>query len=149
MGAVHDFSALILSARNEGKSIGELCAELINPRVRTLFLLIIFFLLLIVIAIFCLVIALLFDLYPQAVLPVWLEIPIALWLGYMIYRRGGNLTVPMVFMITMTTWTMISNVGKFYADGKWHLFLIGLVILALEVWMIIESFIVLKESRRK
>ena len=41
----------------------------------------IFLALLIVIAIFGLVIAVLFDLYPEAVFPVWMEIPIALLLG--------------------------------------------------------------------
>jgi carbon starvation protein len=76
--------------RAKGRSVGDLVSDLINPRVRQLFLLIIFFLLLIVIAIFALIIAILFGMYPQAVLPVWLEIPIAVWLGYMVYKRGKS-----------------------------------------------------------
>lgn len=90
MGAVHDLGALIISVRQQGKSIGEISAGLINPRVRVLLLLIIFFCLLIVLAIFGMIIAALFDMYPQAVLPVWFEIPIALWLGYMIYQRKAS-----------------------------------------------------------
>ena len=82
MGAVHDFGALVVSMRAKGRSIGDLVSDLINPRIRQLFLLIIFFLLWIVIAIFALIIALLFGFYPQTVFPVWLEIPIALWLGH-------------------------------------------------------------------
>jgi len=88
MGAVHDFSALVISTRHGGRSIGDVAREIINGRVRTLFLIIIFFTLLIVIAIFCLVIAVLFQLFPQAVFPVWIEIPIAMALGHVIYRRG-------------------------------------------------------------
>src|SRR6056297_1299249 len=42
LGAVHDFSALIMSARNEGKSIGEINENIVNKRVRTLFLIFIF-----------------------------------------------------------------------------------------------------------
>ena len=90
LGAVHDFGSLVVSMRAKGRSVGDLVSDLINPRVRQLFLLIIFFLLLIVIAIFALIIAILFGMYPQAVIPVWLEIPIAVWLGYMVYKRGKN-----------------------------------------------------------
>ena len=90
MGAVHDFGALVVSMRAKGRSIGDLVSDLINPRIRQLFLLIIFFLLWIVIAIFALIIALLFGFYPQTVIPVWLEIPIAVWLGHMVYKRGKD-----------------------------------------------------------
>lgn len=90
MGAVHDFGALIVSLRNNGRSVGDISGDLVSPRVRILFLLIIFFLLLIVIAIFALIIAILFTMYPQAVIPVWLEVPIAVWLGYMVYKKGAS-----------------------------------------------------------
>ena len=87
MGAVHDFGAIVVSMRHEGKSIGDIAGSLLNRRVRIAFLLIIALLLMIVIAVFCTVIAGLFDLFPQSVLSIWLEIPIAIWLGHMIYKR--------------------------------------------------------------
>ncbi len=90
MGAVHDFGALVVSLRNQGRSIGDVASDIVNKRVRTLFLLIIFFELLIIVAIFGVVIAVVFNIFPQAVLPVWLEIPIAVWLGHMIYKKGAN-----------------------------------------------------------
>ena len=90
MGGVHDFGALVMSLRNKGKSISEITEKYINPRTRTIFFIIVFFELLIVVAIFGVVIAIVFSLYPQAVFPVWLEIPIALLLGWIIYKRGGN-----------------------------------------------------------
>ncbi|MCF8035972.1 MAG: carbon starvation protein A [Desulfobacteraceae bacterium] len=90
MGAVHDFGALIISLRNNGRSVGDISGDLVSPRVRILFLLIIFFLLLLVIAVFALIIAILFTMYPQAVIPVWIEIPIAVWLGHMIYKKGAS-----------------------------------------------------------
>ena len=95
MGAVHDFGALVVSLRNQGKSISEVAGKYIGPRVRLIFFLIVFFELWIVIAIFALVIGLLFspenpDMYPEAVFPVWMEIPIAIALGYILYKRGGN-----------------------------------------------------------
>ena len=92
IGAVHDFGALIVSLRHQGRSIGDISGDLINKRVRLLFLLVIFFLLLIIIAVFALIIAILFNMYPQAVIPVWFEVPIAIWLGHMIYKKGASHT---------------------------------------------------------
>ncbi|MCP4682617.1 MAG: carbon starvation protein A, partial [Desulfobacterales bacterium] len=43
MGAVHDFGAMVVSLRNQGRSIGDVASDIINKRVRTLFLIIIFF----------------------------------------------------------------------------------------------------------
>ena len=89
MGAVHDFGAMVVSLRNQGRSIGDLASDVVNKRVRILFLIIIFFELLIVVAIFGVVIGVVFNIWPQAVIPVFLEIPIALWLGYMVYKKGA------------------------------------------------------------
>jgi len=52
--------------------------------------------------------------------------------------------IPMVFMIFMTGWAMILNIQKFYNTSNWLLLCIGLAVLILEIWMIIESIIVLK-----
>ena len=90
MGAVHDFGALIISMRNQGKSISEYTAKYVNDRTKFLFFLIVFLELWIVIAIFGLVIAIIFSMYPQSVLAVWVEVPIAIFLGYLIYKKGKN-----------------------------------------------------------
>lgn len=90
MGAVHDFGALILSLRNEGKSIADITGKYLNKRVRYLFFSIIFIALLIVIAIFGLVIAIVFKIFPSAVFPFWMQIPIAVSLGFMVYKRRSN-----------------------------------------------------------
>lgn len=86
MGAVHDFGAIVVSMRNKGRSIGDLAAGLVSPRVRMMFLALVALALTIVLAVFCLVIALVFKIYPQAVLPVWCNLPIAVALGHAIYR---------------------------------------------------------------
>ena len=104
MGAVHDFGALIISMRNQGKSIAEYTAQYINTRTKVFFFLIVFLELWIVIAIFGLVIAVVFAMFPAAVLPVWLEIPIAVYLGYLIYKKGKN----------VMTWSIIA-VAVMYA----------------------------------
>ena len=52
MGAVHDFGALVISLRHRGHSMGDIAGDVISPRVRSLFLLIISFLIWIVLAVF-------------------------------------------------------------------------------------------------
>jgi len=52
--------------------------------------------------------------------------------------------IPMIFMLIMTGWAMILNIQKFYSTSNWLLFFIGLAVFVLEIWMIIESVVVLK-----
>jgi carbon starvation protein len=93
MGAVHDFGSLIISMRNQGKSISDYTARYVNGRTRWFFFIIVFLELWIVISIFGLVIAVIFSMFPTSVLPVWLQLPIAVGLGVVIYRKGGGLTL--------------------------------------------------------
>jgi carbon starvation protein len=86
MGAVHDLGALAVSMRHRGRGIGDIAGDLISARVRIMFLCIIALALTIVLAIFCLVIASLFKMYPGSVFSVWIQIPIAMALGHMIYK---------------------------------------------------------------
>lgn len=94
IGAVHDFGALVVSLRNRGQTVGEIAGRVISKRAKLLMLIILFLALTIVLAIFGLVIASIFKLYPESVLSVWVEIPIAVFIGYWTYRRGGSLMIP-------------------------------------------------------
>jgi len=105
MGAVHDLGALVVSLRNQGKSIADITDNFMGPRVKWLFFVIVFLLLLIVIAIFGVIIAIVFARFPQSVFPVWMEIPIAVWLGYAVYRKSRNVlwsTALAVFLMYVT-----------------------------------------------
>jgi len=94
MGAVHDFSALVISLRNRGRSIGEIAGEVISPRVRALFLLIISILIWIVLAVFAFIIGTLFQANPGAIFPINVQILVALGLGWLVYRRNVPILVP-------------------------------------------------------
>jgi len=107
MGAVHDFGALVVSMRNQGKSISEVAAKYINVRVRFIFFAVVFLSLLIVIAIFGVVIATVFTRFPESILPVWLEIPIAIALGWAVYKKSANVilsTIVAVATMYLTVW---------------------------------------------
>ncbi|MBB03275.1 MAG: carbon starvation protein A [Rubinisphaera brasiliensis] len=96
IGAVHDFGAMVVSLRNRGQTVGEVAGRLISPRARLLFLLILFFALTIVLAIFGLVIAIIFKIYPESVLSVWLAMPLAVAIGIWVYKGKGGLLIPSI-----------------------------------------------------
>ena len=94
MGAVHDFSALVISLRNRGRSIGDITGDVIGPRARTLFMVIIIVLIWIVLAVFAFIIGTLFVRYPAAIFPINVQIIIAMTLGWLVYRRGIPILAP-------------------------------------------------------
>ena len=101
IGAVHDFGALVVSLRNRGQTVGEIAGRMIAPRAKVLFLLVLFFALTVVLAIFGLVIASIFNIYPESVLSVWIAMPLAVAIGFWTYRRGGGLLVPSLIALAV------------------------------------------------
>ncbi len=99
IGAVHDFGCLVLSAKNKGHSIGDLTGIIIGKRARALFLTIIFFLTWIVIAVFAYIIATLFSQFPTTVLPVNIEIIVAVVIGIVIYRSKYGILIPSIIAL--------------------------------------------------
>jgi carbon starvation protein len=139
MGAVHDFSALVISLRHRGQSIGDIAGLVISPRVRMLFLLIISFLIWIVLAVFAFIIGVLFVDNPGAIFPINIQIIVALLLGGLVFRRGmrtfwpsvagyvvlivaifyGNAfaeAVPAISKISIATWVWILLIYCFFAS---------------------------------
>jgi len=101
MGAVHDFSTMVVSARNKGKTIGDLTGDLVGPGTRYAFQFLMQFLLFIVLSVFAMIVGVLFELYPEAVFPVWMQIPIAVWLGWMIRKGRNDLLFSIIAVILM------------------------------------------------
>ncbi|MGH3087795.1 MAG: carbon starvation CstA family protein, partial [Rubrobacteraceae bacterium] len=92
----HDFGAIVVSVRNRAQNIGTLAGSVITARARTLFLVIIFFLLTLVNAVFSIVMATLFIGTPAAVIPAAIVIPIAIAIGQLVYRRRGSVVLPTI-----------------------------------------------------
>jgi carbon starvation protein len=133
IGAVHDFGSLILSIRNEGKSISEITGKYINKRTQRAFFSIVFLELLIVIAIFGLVMAIIFSMFPESVFPMWFQIPIAVWLGWVIYKKNGNLALFSIIAVTLMYLTIVigtklplalPGIGFIPATGVWTIILL-------------------------
>ncbi|MFV2068223.1 MAG: carbon starvation protein A, partial [Pirellulales bacterium] len=149
IGAVHDFSALVVSLRNRGQTVGEIAGRMISPRAKVLFLLILFFALTVVLAVFGLVIASIFHLYPESVLSVWIAMPLAVGTGYWVYRRGGGLTAPSLMALVVLYGAVYVGVTylPFSLDPAWGnpiiiwtviLFVYCFVASVLPVWVLLQ-----------
>ncbi|HIA38272.1 MAG TPA: carbon starvation protein A [Planctomycetes bacterium] len=106
IGCVHDFSALILSARHQGKSIGALCEDILGKRAKLLFLLLITFGVSLAMGVFVYIISLLFTWgsdfepqqlsasttsFPEVVMPSIGLILVALVCGWLLKRKQASL----------------------------------------------------------
>lgn len=96
---VHDFGTMVLSVRNKGQSVGTLADSLIGPRAKKLFLFIILILVLMVNAVFAWVISSLFINFPATVLSIFIQIPLAVWIGYRSYRKTGGMVIPAIIVL--------------------------------------------------
>ena len=91
IGAVHDFGALVVSMRHRGLSIGKVAEDLIGKRAKSIFLLIILFLICLVMGVFVRVVAGLFTVafYPESVFPTFTLMAVAMVMGWAIYKRSA------------------------------------------------------------
>lgn len=128
VGAVHDFAALVLSVRNQGHTLGDLAGEVVSPAAKRIFLLILAFVLVILIAVFANVIAVIFDLYPQAVIPVWTSLPLAIILGLVTRKLHVKLLIPSLCSLFLlyyliyagTTWIPPLQITAIHGTPFWE-----------------------------
>ena len=87
IGAVHDLGALTVSLRYKGRTIGDVCCDLMGPRARLLALLIIFFLLALAMGAFVNAISdLLVNFNPDAIIPSFGLMLVAVGMGVAVYK---------------------------------------------------------------
>lgn len=86
IGWASDYSAIVLSVRNEGNSLSAVAHRLISPRTRTLLFLFIFFYLLLLSGAFVGIMASVMEAQPRTHLGIILLVLMGLLLGQMLYR---------------------------------------------------------------
>ena len=148
MGATHDFSALVISMRHQGQSIGEISGQVINPRVRTLFLMIISLLIWVVLAVFAYIIGTLFVSTPSSIFPINFQILVALFLGWLVYRRGIPMFIPSLFAYAALLVAIFY--GEAFANAfpviqtipvigwVWALLIYSFIASVLPVWLLLQ-----------
>ncbi|MFQ5519257.1 MAG: carbon starvation protein A, partial [Mariprofundus sp.] len=153
VGAVHDFSALVLSIRHKGKSVGSIARDVISPRTRLLFLLVIFFLVALAMGVFVLVISGLFAApdvanipstsHPEAILPTYSLMLIAMVIGFLVYKRNfpmwPMIGLGFVLMLVTTYIGLDMPITGFTAgDWTWTLLIYAFVASVLPVWLLLQ-----------
>jgi len=148
MGATHDFGSMVISLRHHGRSIGEISGEVISPRVRVLFLLIISFLIWIVLAVFAFIIGKLFVSNPGAIFPINVQIIVALLLGWLVYRAKVKIFLPslVAFAFLLTAVFYGNAFAAAFPDittlkvthWVWILLIYAFVASVLPVWMLLQ-----------
>ena len=86
MGSVHDFVSLSGSLRHEGKSIGYIIGEYVGERGKKMLLWFAFLTIILVVAVFALVVAIVFNAFPQAASASFVYIALALVFGVYLYQ---------------------------------------------------------------
>jgi carbon starvation protein len=163
IGCVHDFGALVVSVRASGKSIGKVAEGLIGSRAKTLFHIIIFFLVALAMGVFVYVIAFLFSPapdpsqagihFPQAVVPSFGLMVVASVIGFLGYRRGisWKILTPIGFGILLALMfvakepqtlaaTGLANPELAPDVGGWSYIVLGYALVAsvLPVWSLLQ-----------
>ncbi|MEO0127303.1 MAG: carbon starvation protein A [candidate division WOR-3 bacterium] len=110
VGGVHDFSSLMLSLRNDGRSIGDTTETTLGVRAKIIFSLFVWLSLILVIAVFAASAAKTLETTPEIVIPTFGIIPTAILVGLMLYHWRVNtilstiIGVGMLFGLILLGW---------------------------------------------
>ncbi|MCM8830990.1 MAG: carbon starvation protein A [Candidatus Omnitrophica bacterium] len=99
IGGVHDFGSLIVSVKEDGATIADISKKIISKRAKIIFSLFVWFALILVIAVFAYLCADTFTKSPEIILPSLGLIPVALIVGYLLYKTNLNSFLITVFGI--------------------------------------------------
>lgn len=148
MGAAHDFATLVISARHKGRSIGQIAGEVVNPRIRTLFLVTISLLIWVVLAVFAFIIGTLFKSNPGSIFPINVQIIVALTLGWGVYKKGWPLFWPSIagyaaLLVAVgygdTVAAALPWLGEVSVESwVWLLLMYSFVASVLPVWLLLQ-----------
>ena len=145
IGAVHDFGALVISMRARGMSVGKVAEDIITPRTKTLFHIIIFFLIAVAMGVFVNVCATLLTSAhnPEAVYPSGTLMILAIVVGWLVYKRKvplGRVTAVAFGITLLAVWMAVRLPVVDLSLGQWSLLLLAYSFTAsvLPVWLLLQ-----------
>ncbi|MCI0514881.1 carbon starvation protein A [candidate division KSB1 bacterium] len=124
IGAVHDFTAIVASARHSGKSIGEVIEKYIGQTGKRLFLIFTWFTLILIIAVFTRLVATTFISEPAVATASILFMIIAILFGFGIYRRKYPLSIAtiigviLIFLCIIVGFRYPASVYPYFLDAN-------------------------------
>ena len=150
MGAVHDFGSLVTSVKEKGRSIADIASFTISKRARMMFLIFVLFLVWLVLAVFAMAIADLFVSVPTSVIPINIQIIIALAMGVLLNKKNMNglvLSIISVIFLYFFIWvgsnnpiSLSSSLSTIELKNIWIilLFLYSAIASLLPVWVLLQ-----------
>lgn len=109
IGGVHDFSSLIISVRNEGKSIADITQSVMGKKTKIIFSIFLFLALILVIAVFTATTAQTLVSEPKIVVPTFGLIFVAILIGFMIYVWKKNYILSTVIGLMLLALLLFSG----------------------------------------
>ncbi|AGF73439.1 carbon starvation CstA family protein [Corynebacterium halotolerans] len=64
-------------------------------------------------------------------------------------RPTWMILIPLVFVLVMSLWALVVQLGQFLADGNWLLLFLDVVILIAALWVTVEAFGAMNRARRE
>ena len=110
LGAVHDYTSLMVSVQNKGRSIADISEKTLGSRTKIIFSIFIWLALALVIAIFAVVASQTLISQPEIVIPTFGLVFIAIVFGWLIYKKGVN--VPIATVISLLILLILIYVGS-------------------------------------
>jgi carbon starvation protein len=150
LGAVHDYTSLMISVQNKGRSIADISEKTLGSRTKIIFSIFIWLALALVIAIFAVVASQTLISQPEIVLPTFGLVFIAIIFGWLIYKKGVR--VPLATVISLLILLVLIYVGSlvpvelpakvFGISGQMFWFFVLLIYSffasALPVWLLLQ-----------
>lgn len=99
LGAVHDYTSLMASVQNRGRSLADISEKTLGKRTKIIFSIFLWFALALVIAVFAVVASRTLVSQPEIVIPTFGLVFIAMVFGWLIYRKGVNVPVATVIAL--------------------------------------------------
>jgi len=112
LGAVHDFTSLMTSVQNKGKSLADISEKTLGLRTKIIFSIFLWLSMSLVIAVFAVVASQTLVSQPEIVIPTFGLIIIAMFFGWIIYKKG--MSIPIVTIIALLILFFLIYLGNLF-----------------------------------
>jgi len=114
IGGLHDFSALCMSVKRDGKSIGDIAEDVISFKAKLVFSIFILLSLILLVSVFAYLCAKTFVTDPHIILPSLGLIPVAILCGLLIYRsKKGQGIVTAIGLLLLFFLILLGEISSF------------------------------------
>ena len=112
LGAVHDYTSLMTSVQNKGRSLADISEKTLGRRTRVIFSLFLWFALALVIAVFAVVASRTLVSQPEIVIPTFGLVLIAMVFGWLINKQNFNIVA--ATLVSLLILFALIYIGKMY-----------------------------------